>query len=277
MRNDVLLLFYVTQALAAIRSQLELREALGPRNRLGVHSCAKLSFGDALSGASKSLPRRRPHGMFTGIIEEIGLVDSLDQQAAGARLAIAAKTVVSDLPVGGSIAVNGVCLTAVEVTTSSFAADLSPETLNRTNLGALKRGSNVNLERPLGPGGRLSGHFVQGHVDGAGEFLSLEALGDGNWWLSIRAPRELLRYLVFKGSIAIDGISLTIAALKDDVVSVAIIPHTYRETSLGALRPGSRVNLECDMIAKHVERLLQTIDLEGKSRLSVQELEEQGY
>ena len=215
--------------------------------------------------------------MFTGIIEEIGHVDSIERQSAGARLSIGAKTVVNDLPIGGSIAVNGVCLTAVEVTSEHFAADLSPETLQRTNLGALRRGSRVNLERPLAPSGRLSGHFVQGHVDGAGEFLSMEPLGDGNWWLSVRAPRELLRYLVFKGSIAIDGISLTIAALKDDVVSVAIIPHTYEQTSLGKLAGGDRVNIECDMIAKHVERLIQTMDLDRKTPLTVDSLTEQGF
>lgn len=215
--------------------------------------------------------------MFTGIIEEIGHVDSITQQSAGARLSVAAKTVLPDLPIGGSIAVNGVCLTAVQVNAHGFAADLSPETLQRTNLGALRRGSRVNLERPLSPTSRLSGHFVQGHVDGAGEFLSLEPLGDGNWWLRVRAPRELLRYLVFKGSIAVDGISLTIAALEDDVVSVAIIPHTYEQTSLGKLAAGDRVNIECDMIAKHVERLIQTMDLGRKAPLTVEGLAEQGF
>lgn len=215
--------------------------------------------------------------MFTGIIEEIGHVDSLTPQSAGARLSVRAATVVTDLPIGGSIAVNGVCLTAVEVKADSFVADLSPETLQRTNLGALRRGSRVNLERPLSPNGRLSGHFVQGHVDGAGEFLSMEPLGDGNWWLSVRVPSDLLRYLVFKGSIAIDGISLTIAALEADVVSVAIIPHTYEQTSLGKLAPGDRINIECDMIAKHVERLIQTMDLDRKASLTVDGLTEQGY
>lgn len=215
--------------------------------------------------------------MFTGIIEEIGHVDSITQQGAGARLSIGARAVLADLPIGGSIAVNGVCLTAVQVGSEGFTADLSPETLRRTNLGALHRGSWVNLERPLSPTGRLSGHFVQGHVDGAGEFLSMEPLGDGNCWLSVRAPRELLRYLVFKGSIAIDGISLTIAALEDDVVSVAIIPHTYEQTSLGQLAAGDRVNIECDMIAKHVERLIQTMDLGRKAPLTVEGLAEQGY
>ncbi len=215
--------------------------------------------------------------MFTGIIEEVGTVAELTALGAGSRLQVRAAEVLSDLPIGGSIAVNGVCLTAVEVTAGSFAADLSPETLERSNLGDLRPSSRVNLERPLAPTSRLSGHIVQGHVDGAGEFLALEELGDGNWWLRVRVPRELLRYFVYKGSIAIDGISLTIASLQDDVVGVALIPHTYRETSLAGLRAGSRVNLECDIIAKHVERLLQHLDLSPASRLRVERLREEGF
>ena len=215
--------------------------------------------------------------MFTGIIEEVGTVESLQRHDTGAQLAVRAGLVLSDLAVGGSIAVNGVCLTAVTVASSVFRADLSPETLSRTNLGALAAGAIVNLERPLLPTSRLSGHFVQGHVDGSGEFVSLDPAGDGNWWLRVRAPRELLRYLVFKGSIAIDGISLTLAAVEDDIIGVAIIPHTYQSTSLGRLRPGSTVNLECDVIAKHVERLLQTMRLPPESHLSVDELKEQGF
>jgi riboflavin synthase len=215
--------------------------------------------------------------MFTGIIEETGAVASLDRHAAGAKLTVEAGLVLSDLEVGGSIAVNGACLTAVEIKAQSFSADLSPETLERTNLGALRPGAMVNLERPLAPTGRLSGHFVQGHVDGVGEFVSLEPVGDGNWWLRVRAPRELLRYFVLKGSIAIDGISLTLASVEDDVIGVAIIPHTYQATTLGKLTAASTVNLECDVIAKHVERLLQAMHLELKPALSVKDLEEQGF
>ena len=162
----------------------------------------------------------------------------------------------ADLSTGGSIAVNGCCLTAVAIEERGFAADLSPETLDKTSLGALEPGSIVNLERPLLPTSRLSGHFVQGHVDGTGEVVALDALGDGNWWLAVRSPQELLQFLVYKGSIAIDGISLTIASLEADVVGVAIIPHTYQVTTLRSLRIGSSVNLECDMLAKHVHRLL---------------------
>jgi riboflavin synthase len=208
--------------------------------------------------------------MFTGIIEELGEVESV-----GARLKVRCSTVMTDMTVGASIAVNGVCLTAVEPRPNSFSADLAPETLRLSNLGDLRAGSRVNLERPLSPGGRLSGHIVQGHVDGTGELLSLEALGDENWWLRIRVPPELDAFLVYKGSIAIDGISLTIAALEANVLSVAVIPHTYRNTTLGGYRPGARLNLECDILAKHVEKLLRK--LEVKPPLTVEHLRENGY
>jgi riboflavin synthase len=181
----------------------------------------------------------------------------------------------ADMTEGASIAVNGVCLTAVDPRPDGFSADLSPETLKRSNLGDLSAGSRVNLERPLSPTGRLSGHIVQGHVDGTGEFLALEALGDENWWLRIRVPAELDPFLVFKGSVAIDGISLTIAALESDVLSATIIPHTFRNTTLGGYRAGARVNLECDILAKHVEKLLRKLDV--KQSLTVEKLREQGY
>ncbi len=151
---------------------------------------------------------------------------------------------------------NGVCLTAVDITANSFSADLAPETLRRSNLGDLQPDSKVNLERPVTLAQRLSGHLVQGHVDGTGEFLSMEQLGDDNWWLRIRIPRALDRYLVFKGSISIDGISLTVAAIENCVLSVTVIPHTYHQTTLGAHKPGDRVNLECDVLAKHIEKLM---------------------
>jgi riboflavin synthase len=218
--------------------------------------------------------------MFTGIIEELGAVSALEERAAGGRLTVRCAIVREDLRDGASIAVNGVCLTATDLRPDSFSADLTPETLRRSNLGALRPGSRVNLERPLSPGGRLSGHIVQGHVDGAGDFLSLDPLGSENWWLKIRVPVDLDPYLVYKGSIAIDGISLTIAALHDCVLSAAIIPHTYRNTTLGSYRPGARVNLECDILAKHVEKLLRTLDLpqlESRGRLSLEKLREQGY
>jgi len=208
--------------------------------------------------------------VFTGIIEELGTVE-----APPPRLRVRCSTVLTDSSEGASIAVNGVCLTAVDLRPDSFAADVAPETLRRSNLGALRAGSRVNLERPLSPTGRLSGHIVQGHVDGTGEFLSLDSLGAENWWLRIRVPAELDPYLVYKGSIAIDGISLTIAALEGDVLSVTIIPHTYRNTSLAGYRPGARLNLECDVLAKHVAKLLAKLDT--KAGLTIDKLRDQGY
>src|SRR5215470_5334414 len=213
--------------------------------------------------------------MFTGIIEELGTVAALERHAAGARLTIRCMIVREELRDGASIAVNGVCLTAVDLGAECFSADLAPETLDRSNLGQLRPGSRVNLERPLSPSGRLSGHIVQGHVDGTGEFLSLDSLGDENWRLRVRVPAELDPYLVYKGSIAIDGISLTIAALEGDVLSVTIIPHTFKNTTLCGYRTGSKVNLECDILAKHVEKMLRTMAV--KSGLTVEKLRENGY
>lgn len=208
--------------------------------------------------------------MFTGIIEELGTVVT-----AGTRLTVRCTTVLSDASTGASIAVNGVCLTAAALGPDWFAADLAPETLKRSNLGELRAGSRVNLERPLSPTGRLDGHIVQGHVDGTGEFLALDSLGEDNWWLRIRIPDELDPYLVYKGSIAIDGISLTIASIESGVLSVTIIPTTFRGTTLSGYRPGAKVNLECDILAKHVEKLLRRLDL--KEGLTVDKLREQGY
>ncbi len=213
--------------------------------------------------------------MFTGIVEELGTVEMLAPRAAGARLAVRCRTVLEDLVLGGSILVNGVCLTAVEPRSGSFTADLAPETLRRSNLGELRAGSRVNLERPLSLAGRLSGHIVQGHVDGTGEFLSLEALGDENWWLRIGVPREIERYLVEKGSIAADGVSLTVAEIAGGVLAVSVIPHTFRNTTLGGYRAGARVNLECDILAKYVDKLLRKPDTAAP--LTVEKLRENGY
>ena len=189
--------------------------------------------------------------MFTGIVEELGTVAS-----AGTRFEVQCSAVLSDLSVGASIAVNGVCLTAVALTGSGFVADLAPETLSRTNLGSLVAGSRVNLERPVTPATRLSGHIVQGHVDATGEVVALDSLRDGNWWLKVRVPESLERYLVEKGSITLDGISLTIAALDHGVAGVTIIPHTFANTTIGQARIGTRMNVEVDVLAKHVEKLL---------------------
>jgi len=189
--------------------------------------------------------------MFTGIIEEIGTVT-----AAGNRLNINCRTVLSDMKPGASIAVNGVCLTAVDIDAGSFSSDLSPETIARSNLGALRPGSRVNLERPMAVGDRLSGHIVQGHVDATAEFLSLDPLHDGNWWLKVRIPADIARYAILKGSITLDGVSLTVASIDGVDIGVAVIPHTYQATVIADYRPGTRINVEADMIAKYLEKLL---------------------
>jgi riboflavin synthase len=194
--------------------------------------------------------------MFTGIIEELGRVIDLQPATAGARLTIQAPTLLQDATVGASIAVNGACVTAVEIASETFCADLAPETLKRTNLGDLRPGSPVNLERPLRANSRLDGHFVLGHVDGTASIVSLDALGADNWWLRIRVPSELTRYIVSKGSVAVDGISLTVAEIENDIAGFTIIPHTYEHTTLHAYKPGARVNVEADILAKHIEKLV---------------------
>lgn len=194
--------------------------------------------------------------MFTGIIEELGRVIEVQPATTGARLTIQTSAILQDAAVGASIAVNGACVTAVEIADEAFSADLAPETLKRTNLGDLRPGSPVNLERPLRANSRLDGHFVLGHVDGTASIVSLEALGGDNWWLRIRVPGELTRYIVSKGSVAVDGISLTVAEIEDDLVGFTIIPHTYEHTTLHAYQLGDRVNVEADILAKHLEKLL---------------------
>ena len=214
--------------------------------------------------------------MFTGIIEELGEIRALEAQAgAGARLRVAAGAVLVDAKLGDSIAVNGCCLTAVEIGNGEFAADLAPETLRRTNLGDLKPGSKVNLERPLRAGGRLDGHIVQGHIDGTAALSALSALGNGNWWLEVQVPQELQQYLVYKGSVAVDGISLTIASIEGSTLAVTIIPHTYTATNLAGKRIGDRLNLECDILAKYVEKMLGR--MEKPSGLTVEKMKQLGY
>jgi len=193
--------------------------------------------------------------MFTGIIEELGRVRQVEPKGTDARIVIEARTVTADANEGDSIAVNGVCLTALDVTRQSFAADCSLETLERSTLGQLAQGTPVNLERAVTPATRLGGHIVQGHVDARGEFVSSLDHG-GSWTIRIAYPPEIARYLVFKGSIAVEGISLTIAALGDRFFEVAIIPKTWEVTNLSQLKPGDPVNLEVDVIAKYIERIL---------------------
>ena len=199
--------------------------------------------------------------MFTGIIEALGTVVSLEMKHTGARLRVDCGHLAQDLTPGASIAVNGACLTATDLDAESFSCHLAPETLKRTNLGELRQGAPVNLERPLRANGRLDGHFVLGHVDGTGVIHSVDALGDGNWWLRIAFPHELGRYIVNKGSLAVDGVSLTVAKIDASCVEITIIPHTYAHTCLGVYRPGARVNLEVDMLAKHLEKLASSLAL----------------
>jgi riboflavin synthase len=193
--------------------------------------------------------------MFTGIIEELGSVRSVEERGENARIVIDARVVTEGTNHGDSIAVNGVCLTALDIHDDSFAADVSRETLNRSTLGSLKPGTPVNLERAVTPATRLGGHMVQGHVDARGQFVSVENHGD-SWTLRIAYPPEIARYLVFKGSVAVEGISLTIANLAENYFEIAIIPKTWEVTNLSHLQPGDSVNLEVDVIGKYVERLL---------------------
>ena len=180
----------------------------------------------------------------------------------------------AELSVGESVAVNGCCLTVVEAGGGTVKFDLLQQTLRLTNLGSLASGDAVNLERAMPAGGRFSGHFVQGHIDATGRILTWESNGQ-DFRLDIEIPADFRRFLIPRGSIAIDGISLTIAALEGPLLSVTIIPHTYRNTTLGGYRPGAKLNLECDVLAKHVEKLLRKLDI-GK-RLTVEDLKAQGY
>ncbi|HEX8889000.1 MAG TPA: riboflavin synthase [Pyrinomonadaceae bacterium] len=217
--------------------------------------------------------------MFTGIIEELGRIRSIEKRGEGARLVIEARAVTSGTQEGDSISVNGVCLTAIDVRSDSFAADGSSETLQRSTLGRLRAGSVVNLERAVTPATRLGGHIVQGHVDARGLFLSAVEHG-GSWTVRIGYPKEMARYFVFKGSVAVEGISLTIAALAEDYFEIAIIPKTWAVTNLSHLRPNDEVNLEADVIAKYVERMLALapeIRTGNQSSLTIEKLAELGY
>lgn len=193
--------------------------------------------------------------MFTGIVEKLGEVVSLTPTDTGKRMVVRVGGL-GPLPVGASIAVNGVCLTAVDPVDDTLSLDVVPETLNRTNLGDLTTGSRVNLERPMRADGRFDGHIVQGHVDGTGTVLGMSQDDDGSVILEVAVDTKILGYLVQKGSIAVDGVSLTVAAMDDGSFSVALIPHTLEVTTLGLREKGDRVNLEVDVLAKYVERLL---------------------
>lgn len=193
--------------------------------------------------------------MFTGIIEELGRIELFEKCDGGARVRIDSEVVTKGTMEGDSIAVNGVCLTALDVGLGSFTADISSETLNRSSIGSLKVGSNVNLERSVTPSTRLGGHIVQGHVDGMGRFIRAAQEGDF-WTVKVSYPGELGKYLVYKGSVSVDGISLTVANLTNEHFEVAIIPKTWELTNLSNLKNGDAVNLEVDIIAKYIERIM---------------------
>ena len=212
--------------------------------------------------------------MFTGIIEEFGTIKNLIKGSAGARIVISAKTVTADAREGDSIAVNGVCLTALNISKDEFAADVSDETLRRSTIGDLRVGSKVNLERAVTPQTRLGGHIVQGHVDATGKFLGAAQSGDF-WTVRIGFPAEIAQYLVFKGSVSVEGISLTIANLTDEYFEIAVIPKTWELTNLHDLKNGDAVNLEADVIAKYVERILNV--REKPAGLTIEKLEQFGY
>jgi riboflavin synthase len=214
--------------------------------------------------------------MFTGIIEEVGKVVSIKEEHGTRRLTVAASKLIHDVKKGDSIAVSGVCLTAVGITPNSVGFDLADETWHRTSFSRMHEGALVNLELPMRADGRFGGHIVQGHVDGTGEFVGLERIPDAeDYWLRIRIPKELERYVIFKGSLSIEGISLTVAKIEGAEVTVAIIPHTCQMTNLQSLKAGDPVNLEVDMIAKYVEKMMKGES--GNSPLTLEKLVEQGF
>ena len=214
--------------------------------------------------------------MFTGIIEELGQIAALEKHSDGAKIKIAARVVTKDTNEGDSISVNGVCLTALNIKPDGFTADVSQETLDKSTLGRLKTGTKVNLERAVTPQTRLGGHIVQGHVDSRGKFVSAVKNGDF-WTVKISFPKEIGQYLVYKGSISVEGISLTIAELGADYFEIAVIPKTWELTNLSALKAGDEVNLEADVIAKYVERILLYGKTPGEDAITMEKLEKLGF
>jgi len=213
--------------------------------------------------------------MFTGIIEEVGQVKHIENASGRRRLTVACSRLIQELKKGDSIAVSGVCLTAIEITPSSFAADLAEETWKRTSFSRIQEHALVNLELPMRADGRFGGHIVQGHVDGTGKFLALEKIkGGDDFRLRIEIPRKLARYVVSKGSLCIEGISLTIAQVEGVQVTVAIIPHTAEITNLKSLQPNDPVNLEVDMIAKYLEKMMRG---DAASSITLERLVQAGF
>jgi riboflavin synthase len=214
--------------------------------------------------------------MFTGIIEEVGRVVAIAKENGNRRLIVSASQLTKELKKGDSIAVSGVCLTAVKITSRSFAADLADETWRRTSFSRIRKGAPVNLELPMRANGRFGGHIIQGHVDGTGKFVALDRIrGADDYWLRIQIPPELARYVIFKGSLCIEGISLTVAKIEGTEVTVAIIPHTVKMTNLKAFKPGDPINLEVDMVAKYVEKMMKGES--ANSSLTVERLVREGF
>jgi riboflavin synthase len=214
--------------------------------------------------------------MFTGIVEEVGKIAKIEQRGENRRITIEAGNTPKELGTGQSVSVSGVCLTALDIKPRSFCADLAPETWERTSFSRIHEGAQVNLELPMKADGRFGGHIVQGHVDGVGRLISFDRIADSeNWWLHIEIPSEIEKYTVFKGSICIEGISLTVAKLERNRCTIAIIPHTVELTNLGSLKPGDPVNLEADVIAKYVEKMMKAED--AQTSLTVEDLVGQGF
>jgi riboflavin synthase len=215
--------------------------------------------------------------MFTGIVEHLGILESLKLNAAGGRLTIDAPNVAPNLAISNSIAVNGCCLTVVELTSKHFSADLSAETLRKTSLGEGKPGMQVNLEQPMSAGKEFGGHFVLGHVDTIGRVTQLEAEGE-NWWYGVEVPESFTKYIVPQGSITIDGISLTVARWNGRVAEIAVIPFTYEHTNIKSKKLGDAVNLEGDVLGKYVERYMEARQAgKANSTFKVEELIRQGF
>ncbi len=215
--------------------------------------------------------------MFTGIIEHLGTIEALSLDSSGGRISVQAPSLAPSLSISASIAVNGCCLTVVTRDKNTFSADLSVETLNKTTFASLKVGDRVNLEQPLTAGKEFGGHFVLGHVDGTGTVAAMEPEGDG-WRYSVRVPPEIAKYVVSKGSITIDGISLTVAHWEDNIAEIAVIPFTYEHTNIHDRHPGDAVNLEADIFGKYVERYAQAkIQSETKTALTLEKLVAEGF
>ncbi|HYU48134.1 MAG TPA: riboflavin synthase [Terriglobales bacterium] len=214
--------------------------------------------------------------MFTGIVEEVGKVAKIEQRGENRRITVEATNTPKELGTGQSVAVSGVCLTALDIKPRSFCADLAPETWERTSFSRIHEGALVNLELPMRADGRFGGHIVQGHVDGVGRLIEFERIADSeNWWLHIEIPSEVEKHTVFKGSICIEGISLTVARLERNRCTIAIIPHTVELTNLNSLQAGDPVNLEADLIAKYVAKMMKGEP--ARSSLTIEDLVGQGF